>query len=81
MDATTIINLLIQIGGYIVKYGPEAFQDAEAIWNDLTLAYASITSGTPLTLDQQAQYDQVLATASTKFDVAVAARAALEAQG
>lgn len=76
MDLTTIVGLIFQVGEAIIKYGPEFVQDAEQVWANLKLAYASASSGTPLTADQQKQYDDALTAAQTALDAAAAAQQA-----
>lgn len=81
MDLTTLINLIMQIGELVIKYGPTEIKNIENIWSNLKLAYQSASTGTPLTADQQAQYDEALSAANDALNASIANRAVLEAQG
>lgn len=81
MDTTAIINLVMQIFDLVVKYGPGAIADVENIWANLKLALQSATNGTPLTADQQTQYDAALKAGNDALNGAIANRADIEAKG
>lgn len=79
MDLATIQAIgavLLQVIDFVMKYGPTILADAEAMIADLKLAWASATSGTPITAEQQAQIDAALDKANNALTAAVAAQQA-----
>lgn len=76
MTASQIFALLAQIAQFIISYGPSAFADAKKVVANLELAYASATSGTPLTAEQQTAVDTSLDEANTALQSAVASQQA-----
>lgn len=79
MDITTlqaIFTVLSEIMSFLVKYGPGFITDVETIIADLKLAWASATSGTPITPEQQLQIDTALDAANSALMAAVAAQQA-----
>lgn len=79
MDLATIQaigTVLVQIVDFLMKYGPSLLSEGETIIADLKLAWASATSGTPLTADQQKQIDDALDSANTALGNAIAAQQA-----
>lgn len=77
MDIATIQavgSVLMQVIDLLIKYGPTVMKDGETIIADLKLAWASATSGTPITADQQTQIDAALASANDGLAAAYAAQ-------
>lgn len=66
-----IFTALEAITSFLIKYGPGIISDVENIVADLKLAWASATSGTPITADQQAQIDMALDSANSALQAAV----------
>lgn len=77
---TAVFSVLQQIVAFLIKYGPGLFADAEAVVADLELAWKTLTSGAPLTVDQQKQIDDALDSANSKLQVAVQAAAISDAE-
>lgn len=75
----TIFTVLSDIAGFVIKYGPGLIVDVENVIADLKLAWASATSGTPITPDQQTQIDNALEAANSALQAAVAAAALADA--
>lgn len=76
MDLATIQaigSVLLQIVDFIMKYGPSLLTIGENVITDLKLAWASATSGTPITADQQTTIDNALEAANTALQASVAA--------
>lgn len=71
-----IFSALEAITSFLIKNGPALLADGEAIIADLKLAWASATSGTAITADQQTQIDTALGNANTTLSAAVAAQQA-----
>ena len=79
MDLATlqaIFSAITTIVNFLIKYGPGLIQDVENIIADLQLAWASATSGTPITAEQQTQIDSALDAANKALQDAVAAQQA-----
>lgn len=79
MDPATISaiwTVLTEVASFLIKYGPGLITDAGKIVDDLKLAWASATSGTPITPDQQTQIDNALEAANNALQAAVAAQQA-----
>lgn len=72
----TIFTVLSEIAQFVVKYGPNLITDVENIVADLKLAWASATSGTPITTDQQKQIDDALDNAHAALQAAIEAQQA-----
>lgn len=79
MDVATaqaLWSVLVQIISAVIQYGPAIIVDAEKVISNLELAWQSVTSGTPITPDQQAQIDQALDDANNALQAAVTAQQA-----
>lgn len=77
----SIFTVLSDIASFLIKYGPDLITDVDNIVADLKLAWASATSGTAITPDQQTQIDNALDSANTALQTAVAAATAADNVG